>query len=39
MPGKPGGNEIKCTDQLLEYADDANLLRDNIYTRKKTEKL
>jgi hypothetical protein len=36
---KTRGDEIKWTDQLLDYADDANLLRDNIYTRKKTEKL
>jgi hypothetical protein len=29
-------NEIRGTHQLLAYADDVNLLGDNIYTIKKT---
>jgi thermostable 8-oxoguanine DNA glycosylase len=34
-PGKPGGTEIKWTHQLLVYADDVNLLGDNIDTKEK----
>jgi hypothetical protein len=33
--GKQGGTEISGTHQLLAYADDVNLLGDNIYTIKR----
>jgi hypothetical protein len=34
-PGKPGGTQMGQTHQLLVYADDVNLKRDNIDTIKK----
>jgi hypothetical protein len=34
-PGKQGGLKLNGTCQLLAYADDVNLLEDDIGTRKK----
>jgi hypothetical protein len=36
---KPGKTEIKRTHQLLDYADDVNLLEDNIDTIKKNKEI
>jgi hypothetical protein len=35
-PGKPGGTEIKWDTSPAVYADDVNLLGDNIHTMKKS---
>jgi hypothetical protein len=37
--GKPGGTEIEWSYHFLAYADDVNILGDNIEAIKKTQKL
>jgi hypothetical protein len=38
IPGKSGGTEIEWDTSVLAYADDVNLLGDNIDTINKTHK-